>query len=181
MISFFVLVDGLVDDILRQQIVAVRVSLKPVTDELLVEGRLAVAGLISFQGPEAAAVGSEHLVAEHYFAIFIETELELGVSNDNAPGQSVVGALLVKSYRAVANCLSILLAAAGERLLQNFDASLEADVLVVVTDLSLGAGGVDGLRELVALLGGEGENESLSLQKGLQRLLRACGYELRIA
>ena len=152
MISFFVLVDGLVNDVLRKQVVAVRIGLKPVADELLVERGLTVAGLIAFQGPEAAAVGSEHLVAEHYFAIFIKTELKLGVGNDDASGQSVVSAFLVKSDGAVADRLRIFLSAAGERLLQNLDASLEADVLVVVSDLSLGAGSVDGLRELVTFL-----------------------------
>ena len=41
-ISFFILIDGLVDDILRKQVVAVGIGLEPVSDELLVEGRLAV-------------------------------------------------------------------------------------------------------------------------------------------
>ena len=58
-IGFFVLGNGLVDDILGQIIIAVRMGLEPVADELLVKGGLAVAGFIAFQGPETAAVRKE--------------------------------------------------------------------------------------------------------------------------
>ena len=91
-IGFFVLGNGLVDDILGQIIIAVRMGLKPVADELLVKGGLAVAGFIAFQGPETAAVRSQHFIAQDNAAIFIQTELELGVGNDDASAEGVIRA-----------------------------------------------------------------------------------------
>ena len=128
MISLFVLIDGLVDDVLRKQVVAVGIGLEPVADKLLVEGRLAVAGLITFEGPEAAAVGCEHLVAEHYFAVLVEAELELGIRDDDASCERVVRALLVERDGAVADGLCVFLAVAGECFLEDLDALLKADV-----------------------------------------------------
>ena len=121
-------------------------------DELLVEGRLTVAGLVTFGGPEAAAVGSQHLVAQDNIALLVKTEFELGVGDDDASGPCILSALLVEGDGAVAELLGILLSLSGKLLLQNFDALLEADILVVIADLGLGAGGIDGLRELVAFL-----------------------------
>ena len=110
-----------------------------------------MAGLIPFKGPEAAAVGCEHLVAEDYVAILVKAELELGVGDDDALGQRVISALLIQGDRRIADDFRILQAMAGELLFKDFDASLKADVLVVVADLRLRAGGVNGLRELIAL------------------------------
>ena len=56
MIRFLVLLDRLVDDVLREQIVAVRVGLQPVTDKLLVVGRLALAGFIPFERDRKSVV-----------------------------------------------------------------------------------------------------------------------------
>ena len=44
LISFLILGNGLVDDILRQIVVAVGIGLEPVADELLIERGLTVAG-----------------------------------------------------------------------------------------------------------------------------------------
>ena len=62
-VGFFVFGNGLVDDILGQEVVAVRVGFEPVTDELFVIRRLALAGFVAFKGPEAGAVRREHFVA----------------------------------------------------------------------------------------------------------------------
>ena len=62
-IGFFVFFNRLVDDVLRQEEIAVRVGFEPVADELLVIGRLGLAGLVAFEGPEAGAVRREHFVA----------------------------------------------------------------------------------------------------------------------
>ena len=149
-VGLFILGDGLVDDILGKLVVAVGIGLEPVADELLVEGRLTVAGLVTFGGPETAAVGSQHLVAQNDIALFVEAELELGVGDDDAAGPCVLSALFIEGDGAVAELLGILLSLSGELLFQNLYALLEADVLVMIADLGLGAGSVDGLRELIA-------------------------------
>ena len=51
-IGLFILGNGLVDDILGKLVIAVGIGLEPVADKLLIEGRLAVAGLIALCGPE---------------------------------------------------------------------------------------------------------------------------------
>ena len=107
---------------------------------------------VACKGPEAAAVRGKHLVAENDVAILIETKLELGVGDDDTFGQSVVCTLLVKSESSVFDLLCILLSLAGECLLQNLDALLKADVLVMLADLGLGGRCVDGLRKLCAFL-----------------------------
>ena len=53
-IGLFILGDGLVNDILRKVIVAVRIGLQIVTDKLFVEGRLAMACLVALKRPETA-------------------------------------------------------------------------------------------------------------------------------
>ena len=109
-----------------------------------------MAGLVTFGGPETAAVGSQHLVAQNDIALFVEAELELGVGDDDAAGPCVLSALFIEGDGAVAELLGILLSLSGELLFQNLYALLEADVLVMIADLGLGAGSVDGLRELIA-------------------------------
>ena len=52
LIRFLIFLDRLVDDVLRQQIVAVRIGLEPVTHKLLVIGALRLAGLVALQRPE---------------------------------------------------------------------------------------------------------------------------------
>ena len=131
MIGLFVFGDGLVNNILRKIVVAVRVCLEIVADKLIVKGRLAMAGLIALQRPETAAVRGEHFVCQNDVAVLVKTELKLGVSNDDTLSKGIVGAFLVKCQRAVAEFLSILLAFAREFLLQDINALLIADVFVV--------------------------------------------------
>ena len=64
LVRFFVFVDGLVNDILRQVVVAVRIGLEPVSDKLLVVGRLTFARLVAFFWPETAASPSLRTVVD---------------------------------------------------------------------------------------------------------------------
>lgn len=95
LVGFYVFGNRLVDDILRQLVVAIRVCLEPVADELLVVRRLRLTCLITFERPEARAVRRQDLVAKDDLAILIEAELELRVGDDDAARKSVRSALLV--------------------------------------------------------------------------------------
>ena len=69
------------------------------------------------------------------------------------PRESAYSAhFFVQSDGVVAQLGSVLQTVAGELLFQHVDALLVGDVLVVVTDLCLGGGGVDGLGQLIGLL-----------------------------
>lgn len=152
LVSFQILGNGLVDHVLRQIVVAVGVGLEPVANELLIEGRLAVARLVAFQRPEAGGIRGEHLVAQHHVAVLIQTKLKLGVGNDDAAGERIFSTLLIQGNGVVAQLGGVLLAVAGELLFQHLDALFVGDVLVVVADLGLGGGSVDRLGQLVGLL-----------------------------
>ena len=124
LIGFEVFLDGLVDDVLGQVVVAVRIGLKPVANELLIEGGLAVACLIAFQRPEAGGIGGQHLVAQNDIAVLVQTELKLGVGDDDAAGEGILSALLVQSDGVVTQLGGVLLTLAGEQLFQHVDALL---------------------------------------------------------
>ena len=111
-----------------------------------------MARLIPRKRPEPGGIRRQHLVTQNDLAVLVKPELELGVGDDDPAGQRVVRALLVERDRAVADLRSELLAAAREGLLEDLDALLVADILVVVTDLGLGGRRVDRLRQLVALV-----------------------------
>ena len=82
-IGLEIFVDGLVHDLLRKLPVVSLVRLQPVSCELLVEGRLALSCFITLQRPEAGAVRGEHFVTENDIAVFVESELKLGVRDDD--------------------------------------------------------------------------------------------------
>ena len=71
-IGFLVFCYGLFYHILREGIALFGIGLEPVAHELLVEGGLILSGLVAFQGPEAAAVGGEHLVCQDQLAVFVQ-------------------------------------------------------------------------------------------------------------
>ena len=125
LVSFDVLGNRLVDDVLRQLVVAIRVDLEPVTDELLVVRRLRLAGLVALERPEAGAVRRQDLIAEDDVAVLIEAELELRVGDDDAARECVRGALLVDGNRVVAQFLCVFHAMAGELLLEDGSALLD--------------------------------------------------------
>lgn len=109
-------------------------------------------GLVAFYRPEAAGVGSQHLIGKNNLAVLIQAEFKLGIGNDDASGACVIGTLDIKGNGCVLDLLRIFLTVAGECLLKNFNALLVGDVLVVITDFCLGAGSVDRLGQLVAFL-----------------------------
>ena len=57
LISFLILGDGLVDDVLRQVVITVGVGQQPVADELLIKGGLTVAGLVASSGQKREESG----------------------------------------------------------------------------------------------------------------------------
>src|SRR5215469_15632849 len=65
-------------------------ALEVVADELLIEGRLRLAGRIEVRGPEARRIGSESFVDPDELTAD-EAEFEFCVSDDDAAGGSVLG------------------------------------------------------------------------------------------
>src|SRR4051794_18134579 len=63
----------------------------PVAHVLLVEARLAAAGLIALRRPVARRVRCQHLVADRQLAVVVEPELELRVGEDHAALARAVG------------------------------------------------------------------------------------------
>ena len=122
-----------------------------------------MARLVAFQRPEAGGVGGQHLVAQHHVAGLVQAELELGVGDDDAAAEGVVGALLIEGDGVVAQLAGVFLALAGEVLFQHLDALLVGDVLVVVAQIGLGAGGVDGLGQLIRLAQALGQGDAADL------------------
>ena len=116
--------------------------------------------LVAVGGPETAAVGGQHLVTDDQTAIFVQTKLKFGVGNDDALGQRVIGALFVQGDGGVPQGGGVLLAVAGEILLQMGDALLVGDVFVMVAKLRLGGGSVDRLRQLVGFLQPLGQRDA---------------------
>ena len=105
--------------------------------------------LIALCRPETGAVGGQHFVAQNDISLLIQTELELGISNNNALGQCVLCTFFIQCNGIIAKLLRIFLSLAGETLLQIFHALLKGDILVMVTDLRLGGRGINRLRQLV--------------------------------
>ena len=87
--------------------------------------------LIPFSRPEAGAVRCQHLIAQDDIAVFIQTELEFGVCDDDPLCQSVISALFVEGNSVVAKAGCILLAFSREIFLQMSDALLVGDVFIV--------------------------------------------------
>ena len=69
------------------------VGFEPIADELLVVAGLNLALLVAGGRPETAGVGREALVDQRNLAID-DTELELGVGNDDATGRCILGGSL---------------------------------------------------------------------------------------
>ena len=129
--------NSLVYDFLRKRPVVVRICLQPVAGKLFVEGWLAMARLISFCRPETGAVRCEHLVAQNDIAVFVQTEFELGICDNDTAAQGIIRAFFVKGDSVVAELGSVFLAFAREIFLQVGNALLVGNVLVMIADLSL--------------------------------------------
>ena len=105
------------------------VGLEPIADELFVVAGLNLALLVAGGRPETAGVGREALVDQRNLAID-DTELELGVGDDDASSRGILGSGLVNLEGQVANLR-------GDVLAHDLAATLERNVLVVVADLGL--------------------------------------------
>src|SRR5450755_2297293 len=134
--------DHVVGDRRRRRVAIPARPRRPVAYELLVEAGLAAAGLVAVGRPETRGVRRADLVADRQPAVGVQTELELGVGEDDPVGASVVGGVLIERQRDVADALGQLAIA------DQLDGSLEVDRLVVA-DLGLGAWGEQRLGQAV--------------------------------
>lgn len=112
---------------------------EPVAQELLVVALLRTADLILVSGPETTAVRREHLICQGKRAVLVNAELELGIGDDDAFCQGIVGALGVE----LETCHHELCC---QGFSQHFDGFIKVDVLVMSLSC-FGRGGVDGRRE----------------------------------
>src|SRR5215211_1594536 len=118
----------------------------PVAHVLLVEARLAVAGLVALRRPEARGVRRERLVAEHDRPVRAPAELELRVGEDDPALARMRRAELVYRYRQAAQLLQ------QRAVADDLSGAVEVDVLVVVANLGLGRRREDRLGQLLRLL-----------------------------
>lgn len=130
-----ILVDRLLNDILWQRPVIVRIRFQPVAGKLLVERRLSVSGLISVGRPEPGTVRSQHLVADDKIPLLVQAELKLGVCDNDAAGQGVIRAFLIEGKRTVAKLRGIFFTLSRKILFQMSNALFIRNILVVVADL----------------------------------------------
>ena len=105
--------------------------------------------LIAVCGPEAGAVRCEHLIAKDDITVFIQSEFEFGICDNDAAAQCVIRAFFVKSDGVVAEFLCVLFYFSGEVFFQVSDALLIGNVFVMLADLCFCGWSVDGLRQFV--------------------------------
>ena len=105
--------------------------------------------LVTVRRPETGTVGCEHLIAQYQIAVFIQTELEFCIGDDDPAAERVIGTFFIECQGSVAQRRGVLLTFAGEVFLQVNDTLLIGNVLVVVTDLRFGGRGVDRLGKFV--------------------------------
>src|SRR5690606_15767676 len=84
--------------------------LEVVAHRLLVERRLATAGLVALARPEARAVRREHLIDDHERAIRQRAELEFRVGDDDARLLRHLAATLIDREAALAQLVRELVA-----------------------------------------------------------------------
>lgn len=152
LVSLKVFVNGLLHDVLRQLPAFFRVGFQPVTGELFVKGRLAMSWLVAVYRPETGAVGSQYFIPQYHVAVLIQSELELGICDNDSFGQCIIRTFFINSDGIVTKLGRIFCALAGETLLQIFHTLLIGDILIMISDLCLGGRGIDGLGKLICLL-----------------------------
>ncbi|KUI56146.1 hypothetical protein VP1G_03445 [Cytospora mali] len=127
---------------------------KPVPNNLLIKALLVPPNLILIRRPHAARVGRQALVNQHHLArLLIQPKLKLGISNQDAPLGSILPPGIVHRQRQLLHPLRLL------HIPNDLGRLLRRDVLVVLAQLGLGGGRVDGaLGQGLALLepGGHG-------------------------
>merc|ERR1712000_52949 len=118
---------------------------QPVSEELLVETVLTLTNLIGRLGPESRAVRSQHLVHKNNFVrLFIQAKLEFCVCDDDTFLFGIISCSLVYLERKLLDALCVFLA-------HNRCGLLSGDVLIMLAQLGLCAGGVYWFRELLRL------------------------------
>lgn len=117
-----------------------QLALSQLPHELLVEAGLLFANLVGISCPETGRVRSQNLVAQDDLAV-VHAELELGVGDDYAALLRVACSRFVHLDGQVADGCSVF---GADKLF----ALLEADILVVVANLSLRGRGEDGFGQL---------------------------------
>ena len=120
LVCFFIFRDCLVNDILRQFIIAVRMRFEPVTYELLIIGWLRFPRRISFQRPETRTVRRQNLITEDDLAMLIQAKLKFRISDDDATCPCIVRTFFVNGNRIIADFFRIFHSMAGERFLEYF-------------------------------------------------------------
>ena len=95
-VGFFILFNGLINDILGQEIVAVRIGFQPVTDILFVVAGLALSNFVASKRPEAGTVRRQHLIAKDDLTIFIKTKFKFGIGNDDALRVGIISTFFIK-------------------------------------------------------------------------------------
>ena len=88
--------------------------------------------------PETGAVRCQHFITDYHISIFIQTELEFGVSNDDTFAQCVFCTFFIESNRIVTKFFCEFLTSAREIFLEMFYTLLERNIFIVVTDLGFG-------------------------------------------
>src|SRR5260221_2751263 len=114
-----------------------------VAQRLLVEARLALAGLVDVDGPEPRTVGGHHLVDQNDAAILVAAELELGVGDDDA---LLAGGLFAKRVDRARHALQ----RGRDGIAQHFAHARDRDGLVMA-GLGLGRPAENPRLELFAL------------------------------
>ena len=117
--------DDVVGDRRRRRRLVPAAADGPVAHVLLVEARLAAAGLVAVGRPVARGVRREHLVADDELAVVVEAELELRVGEDHAALARVLGGEAVELDRDVAHARHQLAVA------DELGGAVEVDRLVV--------------------------------------------------
>ncbi len=107
--------------------------------------------LVDVRRPEPRGIGRQHLVSDDDIPFFVKAELEFRVGDDDALFKGVGGAFFVYREREVAELLRVVLSVSGEALFKIVDRLLKGDVLVVIAEIGLRGGGVEGLGELLRL------------------------------
>lgn len=122
-----------------------RLAFKPVADELLIKARFGLTDFVFIGRPEAGAVRCQDFVHQNDGAVFIQTEFEFGVGDDDALSSRVFGGLLIKGESVVSNLGSDVFAVL-------FDDFFVSDVFVVMTGFSLAGRSEDRFGQFFALL-----------------------------
>ena len=86
-----------------------------------------MSGLVAVYRPETGAVGSQYFIPQYHVAVLIQSELELGICDNDSFGQCIIRTFFINSDGIVTKLGRIFCALAGETLLQIFHTLLIGD------------------------------------------------------